>query len=64
MISSYEDIDFDVLYTTNGKDAWRVLYCCEFPTVTLQNIETNEKIGGAIGSLNVRPFRKLVSEDD
>ncbi len=32
----------------------------EHPTISLRNIETNQKIGGAVGCLNVQDFVKLV----
>lgn len=48
------------LYTTNGKDVWKVTSYCKHPTVSLKNLETGQEIGGAIHSLNIRPFKELV----
>lgn len=50
------------LYTTDGQDVWRVQSLCERPTVTLVNVESGERTGGAVGSLNVSDFRRLVPE--
>lgn len=47
------------LYTTNGDDVWRVKFMCEEPTITLENVETKQQIGGAVGCTNVSDFVKL-----
>ena len=47
------------LFTTNGRDVWRILYYCEEPTVTLENVETKERRGGAIGCRNLADFVRL-----
>ena len=52
--------DVGKLYTMNGEDVWRLISYCEHPTATLKNIETKERIGGAVGCLNLKPFKKLV----
>ena len=51
-----------LLYTTDGRDVWRVKYWCEYPTVTLENMETKEVCGGAVQSLIMEPFVKLIPE--
>ena len=50
------------LFTTNGKDIWRVKYWCNEPTVTLKNLDTGEEIGGAVYSRNIQPFVKMIPE--
>ncbi len=50
----------DWLFTTNGKDVWRVKYWYNEPTVTLTNLETGEDRGGAVYSLLMQPFVKLI----
>ena len=54
--------DVSKLFTTNGEDAWRLMCYCAEPTVEFENLETHERIGGSIYSLNVAPFRRLVPE--
>lgn len=51
------------LFTTNGKDAWRCITYCEYPTVTFENLETKEQRGGATHSLNVMVFKRLTMEE-
>lgn len=55
---SYED-KLGKLFTTNGKDVWRLVSYCEYPTTTFENIETKEKTGGAVGSPIVNQFKEL-----
>ena len=52
-----------MLYSTDGTDVWRLLYWCNEPTVTLENVETKEQRGGAVYSLNMREFKKLIIEE-
>ena len=54
--------DVNSYYTTNGEDIWQFIAYCEFPTATMLNIKTGERVGGAIGSLILKPFIKLVPE--
>ena len=51
-------------WTTNGKDVWELVAYCKYPTATLVNLKTGEKRGGAIGSLNLQPFTKLIPEKE
>jgi len=57
------------LYTTDGKDVWRVVSMCDLPTITLERLYSPEsqepfRRGGAIGSLNVADFARLKPECD
>ncbi len=60
MISSTNDLNPGDLYTTDGKDVWIVQSFCEHPTVTMQNLRSDERVGGAVGSRNLKDFVKLV----
>jgi len=48
-----------ILFTTNGKDVWRLISYCEYPTATFENIETKEQTGGAVGNPIVNQFKEL-----
>lgn len=52
--------DVGKFYTTDGKDIWRLISYCEYPTATMENVETKERINGAVGCLNLKPFKRLV----
>ena len=54
--------DVSKYYTTNGKDIWQLIIYCEYPTATMKNLETGERVGGAVGCLNLKPFVKLIPE--
>ena len=54
--------DVGKYYTTDGKDLWQLVSYCRDPTATMQNVRTEQKVGGAIGCLNLQPFIKLVPE--
>jgi len=51
--------DVGRLFTRNGDDVWRMIYACQYPTATLVNLETGDKIGGAIGSPLLNEFKSL-----
>ncbi len=55
--------DVGKLFTITGEDVWRMIYACQDPTATLENIETKERISGAIGSLLLKDFKLLVAEE-
>jgi len=59
MISSVHSLTPGDLYTTDGKDVWEIESFCEHPTVTLKNVRTGERIGGAVGCRNVADFVPL-----
>lgn len=63
-INSLDRIKPGDLFTTDGHDVWRVVSCCERPTITLKNMETAEEKGGAVGSLIVQDFIRLIPEQD
>lgn len=56
--------DVGCYYTTNGEDIWRLISYCREPTATMENIRTEERVGGAVGCLNLKPFIKLVPEKE
>mgnify|MGYP001611372240 FL=1 len=53
------EADVGTYWTSDGEDIWQMITFCEFPTATLINLKTGEKIGGAVGSPNLKPFIKL-----
>lgn len=50
------------LFTRDGKDAWRLVSFCSDPTVSFENLETKERVGGSLFSQNARQFTRLVKE--
>ncbi len=54
--------DVGRLFTTNGEDVWRLIAYCSAPTATMENLETKERVGGAIYSPNLEPFKRLVKD--
>ena len=52
--------DVSGFYTTDGCDVWRLISYCREPTATMENVETKDRVGGAVGCLNLQPFVKLV----
>ena len=55
--------DVGKFYTTDGTDVWKLAVYCDQPTATMLNVETGERRGGAVGCLNLQPFKKLVVEE-
>lgn len=51
------------LFTNDGESAWRLIGFCKEPTATFENVETKERRSGAISSLIVREFKKLIPEE-
>lgn len=49
----------DKLFTMDGRDVWRLISYCEYPTATFENVETKERTGGAVGSPIVNQFKEL-----
>lgn len=65
MISSLDGIVVGDLYTTTGKDAWRVKMFFIYQNrqiIVLTDIDTDEEYGGAVGTSSLREFRPLVPE--
>jgi len=56
--------DVGKLFTTNGTDAWRCMSYCEHPTISFENLETKQRLGGAVGCLNLRDLKPLVTKSD
>jgi hypothetical protein len=66
-IDSLDGIDIGDTFTHDGADKWTVESYCQFPTLTLVNKETGEKITAAVGSGLMREFqpcRKSKKSDD
>lgn len=56
--------DVGKLFTTDGKDAWRCVAYCGQPTISFENLETKDRVGGAVGCLNVRDFKPLITRSN
>ena len=56
--------DVGKYYTTDGEDIWQLITYCPEPTATMENIRTKERVGGAVGCLNLKPFVKLIPEQE
>ena len=64
-INSTDDVKRNRFFTTNGTDVWKCRMFCDQPTVDMENLETGEIKGGAVGCLNLAEFRPLIeSEED
>ena len=50
------------LFTTDGRDAWRLISYSDQPTAVMENLETKERTSGVVGCLNLQPFKRLVEE--
>lgn len=59
-----DEDDVGCYYTTNGEDVWQLISYCREPTATMKNLRTEERVGGAVGCLNLKPFIKLVPEKE
>ncbi len=57
---SISEDDVGKLFTTDGTDAWRVITYSKYPTAMLENLETGERRGAAVGSILLKDFKKLV----
>ena len=61
-IRSTHDLKTNRFFTTDGTDVWKVRMFCDLPTVDMENIETGEIRGGAVGCLNLSKFRPLIDK--
>ncbi len=52
-------IPLDAFFLRNG-EIWKVSHMCERPTMTLENVKTGERVGGAIGAPIFADFVRLV----
>ena len=62
MISSLSGINPKDLFTIDGQDVWEVESMCESPTITLKNLRTGDKMGGAVGCRLLKDFVPLRKE--
>ena len=56
--------DVGKFFTTNGEDIWRMIVYCAEPTAMMENLETKDRVSGAIGCLNLKPFVKLIPKKE
>lgn len=54
------DLEGEALYTTNGKDVWKMQGYFMVPSCTLKNLETGEEQTFGIGALTAQSFKRLV----
>jgi len=63
-INSIDDLEPGMYFTTESGQIWVLESCCPLPTATLKNLETGERVGGAVSSLNLQPFIRLIPENE
>ena len=54
-----DDLDLDNLFTTDGKDVWRMVSFCTEPTCRLVNIENKEERHFGIGGIESARFHRI-----
>ena len=54
--------DVGKFFTTTGEDIWQLMSYCSEPSATTVNIRTGERAGGAVSSLVIQPFIRLLPE--
>ena len=57
------DLEGDGLYTTNGKDVWKMVSYFLVPSCTLKNLETGQEQTFGMGALTAESFKKLVPQE-
>jgi hypothetical protein len=63
-IDSIRGLEPGDLFTTNGKDVWRLESYCDYSTISLINVGNGELCSGAVGCLNLQPFVRLIPAED
>lgn len=54
------DLEADALFTTNGKDVWKLRFYCMQPTCRLENLEDPDRIESfGMGGLTAQSFHKI-----
>lgn len=56
------DLEGEALFTTNGKDAWKMQWFFLDPSCTLKNLETGETQTFGMGGLTAESFKRLVQK--
>lgn len=56
--------DVGELFTTNGRDVWRVVSYAAEPTAVLQNLETGENAQGVVCSPLMSDFVRLTPTEE
>ena len=55
--------DVGKFFTDSYGDVWQMISSCDQPTATMQKVGSNERVGGAIGSLNLCQFDLIQDEN-
>ena len=58
------DETLNKIFTTDGRDAWRVVSFCKEPTAKIINLETKEERDGSIYSLNLGGFKEMAIKEN
>jgi hypothetical protein len=58
------DLEGEALYTTDGKDCWKMLGYFTMPSCTLKNLETGELQTFGMGGLTAESFKRLVPKEN
>lgn len=54
------DLDeIDALFTTNGKDIWKMLHSCMSPSCRLKNLETGQEESFGMNGLTAQRFHRI-----
>lgn len=55
-----DDLEGEALYTTNGKDVWKMQGYFNGPSCTLKNLETGHTETFGMGGMTAQTFKRLV----
>jgi hypothetical protein len=56
----FSDMEGEALYTTNGKDVWKMQWYFAGPSCCLKNLETGEQQTFGMGGLTAQEFKRLL----
>lgn len=56
------DLEGEALYTTNGKDCWKMQGYFMTPSCTLKNLETGETQTFGMSGLTAQEFKRLLPQ--
>jgi hypothetical protein len=56
------DLEVGAIYTTDGKDVWKMQGYFTQPSCTLKNLETGETQTFGMGGLTAQNFKRLVPQ--
>lgn len=57
-----DDMEGEALYTTNGKDCWKMQFFYSGPSCSLKNLETGEIQNFGMGGLTAETFKRLLPQ--